>query len=33
MLFIDEDRARHLGLVVDRVAFSYREMSSCVRLD
>jgi hypothetical protein len=33
MLFIDEERARHLGLVVDRVPFSYREMSSCVRLD
>lgn len=33
MLFIDEERARHLELLVDRVSFAYREMESCVRLD
>ena len=33
MLFIEEERLRHLELVVDRVAFTYREMESCVRLD
>ncbi len=33
VLFIEEDRVRHLGLVVDNVAFTYREMESCVRLD
>jgi hypothetical protein len=32
-LFIEEDNVRHLELVVDRVAFAYREMESCVRLD
>lgn len=32
-LFIEEDSARHLGLMVERVAFTYREMESCVRLD
>jgi hypothetical protein len=32
-LFIDEERVRHLELIVDRVAFTYREMESCVRLD
>jgi hypothetical protein len=33
ILFIEEERVRHLGLRVDHVAFSYREMESCVRLD
>ncbi len=33
VLFIEEERLRHLGLVVDHVAFAYREMESCVRLD
>jgi hypothetical protein len=32
-LFIEEERVRHLGLRVDKVSFSYREMESCVRLD
>ncbi len=33
MLFIDEDRARHLELLVDHASFTYRDMESCVRLD
>jgi hypothetical protein len=33
LLFIEEDRVRHLGLMVDQVAFAYREIESCVRLD
>jgi len=33
VLFIEEDCVRHLELVVDHVAFAYREMESCVRLD
>lgn len=33
VLFIEEERVRHLGLQVDHVAFAYREMESCVRLD
>lgn len=33
MLFIEEDRVRHLELRVDRVSFAVREMESCVRLD
>ena len=33
VLFIEEDRVRHLELVVDKVPFTYREMESCVRLD
>lgn len=33
MLFIEEERVRHLELLVDHVAFTYREMESCVRLD
>jgi hypothetical protein len=33
ILFIEEDRVRHLGLRVDHVPFNYREMVSCVRLD
>src|SRR6267142_1292804 len=32
-LFIEEERVRHLELRVDKVAFTYREMESCVRLD
>ena len=33
MLFIEEDCVRHLGLQVDQVPFTIREMESCVRLD
>lgn len=33
MLFIDEERVRHMELVVDHVRFTYREMESCLRLD
>jgi hypothetical protein len=33
MLFIEEERVRHLELLVDHVGFTYREMESCVRLD
>lgn len=33
VLFIEDDRIRHLELVVDDVGFTYREMESCVRLD
>ena len=33
ILFIEEERVRHLGLVVDHVAFTLREMESCVRKD
>jgi hypothetical protein len=33
MLFFEEEHVRHLGLAVDRVPFTYREMESCVRLD
>ena len=32
-LFIEEDRVRHLELLVDHVPFTYREMESCIRLD
>lgn len=33
LLFIEEERVRHLELVVDNVSFVFREMESCVRLD
>jgi len=33
VLFIEEEHVRHLELMVDHVAFTYREMESCVRLD
>lgn len=33
MLFIEEERVRHIELVVDGVMFTYRDMESCVRLD
>jgi hypothetical protein len=33
VLFIEEERVRHLPLLVDHVPFSYREMESCVRVD
>ncbi len=33
LLFIEEDRLRHLELMVDRTSFTYRELESCVRLD
>jgi len=32
-MFIEEERVRHLGLRIDKVAFTYRDMESCVRLD
>jgi len=32
-LFIEEERVRHLELLVDHVVFTYREMESWVRLD
>ena len=33
VLFIEEDRMRHLPMLVDRVPFTYRDMESCVKLD
>ncbi len=33
VLFIEEDRVRHLELTVDHVHFTFREMESCLRLD
>jgi hypothetical protein len=33
ILFVEEERVRHLELVVDHVPFTYRDMESCVRLD
>jgi hypothetical protein len=33
LLFIEQERVRHMELMVDHVAFAYREMESCVRLD
>ncbi len=33
LLFVEEERARHLELMVDHIAFTYRDMESCVRLD
>lgn len=33
ILFIEEERLRHLELIVDDVPFTYRDMESCVRLD
>jgi hypothetical protein len=32
-LFLGNDDAQHLGLMVDHVPFSISEMESCVRLD
>ena len=32
LLFIEEDRVRHLELMVDNVSFTLRELESCVRL-
>ena len=32
-LFLGKDDAQHLGLVMNHVPFSIREMESCVRLD
>jgi len=32
-LLVEEERVRHLDLMVDRVPFTYREIESCVRLD
>ena len=33
LLFIEEDRVRHLALRIDHVSFSLREIESCVRQD
>jgi hypothetical protein len=33
MLFLEEDRVRHLELMVQNVGFTYREIESCVRMD
>jgi hypothetical protein len=33
LLMVEEERLRHLELMVDYVPFTYREMESCVRLD
>jgi len=33
VFFIEEEQMRHMGLIVDHVPFTYREMESCVRLD
>ncbi len=33
VLFLEEERVRHLELVVDEASFVYRELESCVRLD
>jgi hypothetical protein len=33
VIFIEEDRVRHLEMLVDHFSFAYREMESCVRLD
>lgn len=33
VLFIEEERVRHLELRVDRASFTYRDIESCVRLD
>jgi hypothetical protein len=33
MVFIAEDRVRHLELIADQVPFIYRDMESCVRID
>jgi hypothetical protein len=33
VLLVEEERVRHMELMVEHVAFTYREMESCVRLD
>ncbi len=33
VLFIEEEKVRHMELKVDKVTCAYREMESCVRLD
>jgi len=33
VLFIEEERVRHLQLRIDRTCFDYRDLESCVRLD
>jgi hypothetical protein len=33
VLLIEEGQERHLGLRIDHVGFTYREMDSCIRLD
>jgi len=33
ILFLEEERVRHLELRVENIPFFYREMESCVRLD
>ncbi len=32
-LFVEEERVRHLELLIDRVSFTCREIESCVRMD
>ena len=33
LLFIEEERVRHLALQIGRASFVYRDIESCVRLD
>jgi hypothetical protein len=33
VLFIEEERVRHMGLQVDNVSFTWRELESCIRID
>jgi hypothetical protein len=33
VLFIEEERVRHMGLRVDNISFTWRELESCVRID
>ena len=33
MLFIEEERVRHLELMVDHLPFTFRDMESCIRID
>ena len=33
VLVMEEERVRHLPLLVDHVPFTYRDMESCVRVD
>ncbi len=33
VLLVEEERMRHMELMVDHVPFTYREKESCVRLD
>jgi hypothetical protein len=33
ILFVEEERVRHLPLKVDGFRFTYRELEACIRLD